>query len=63
MMAALKIYIFFSPLVNAHKHNFNEFTKYADVNSFVDMYILIEIIKSTDVGWQSFYFVKEKSGK
>ena len=45
------------------EHNFNEFTKYADVNSFVDMYILDEIIKSTDVGWQSFYFVKEKGGK
>ena len=44
-------------------HNFNEFIKYADVNSFVDMYILNEIIKSTDVGWQSFYFVKEKEGK
>lgn len=44
-------------------HDFNEFIKYADVNSFVDMYILTEIIKSTDVGWQSFYFVKEKDGK
>ena len=44
-------------------HDFNEFIKYADVNSFVDMYILNEVIKSTDVGWQSFYFVKDKSGK
>lgn len=44
-------------------HDYNEFIKYADVDSFVDMYILTEIIKSTDVGWQSFYFVKEKSGK
>ena len=39
------------------------FKKYADVDSFVDMYLLDEIIKSTDVGWQSFYFVKEKEGK
>lgn len=44
-------------------HDFEEFEKYADVNSFVDMYLLDEIIKSTDVGWQSFYFVKEKEGK
>lgn len=44
-------------------HDLNEFSKYADVNSFVDMYILDEILKSTDVGWQSFYFVKEKGGK
>ena len=44
-------------------HDFNEFSKYADVNSFVDMYILDEVLKSTDVGWQSFYFVKEKGGK
>ena len=44
-------------------HDLEEFEKYADVDSFVDMYILDEIIKSTDVGWQSFYFVKEKSGK
>ena len=27
------------------------------------MYILNEVIKNTDVGWQSFYFVKEKGGK
>jgi len=44
-------------------HDYNEFIQYADVNSFVDMYLLDEILKSTDVGWQSFYFVKEKSGK
>ena len=44
-------------------HDLGEFEKYADVNSFVDMYLLDEIIKSTDVGWQSFYFVKENGGK
>ena len=44
-------------------HDFEEFKKYADIDSFVDMYLLDEIIKSTDVGWQSFYFVKEKEGK
>ena len=44
-------------------HDYNEFIKYADVDSFVDMYILNEVIKNTDVGWQSFYFVKEKGGK
>lgn len=44
-------------------HDLDEFEKYADVNSFVDMYLLDEIIKNTDVGWQSFYFVKEKAGK
>ena len=44
-------------------HDLEEFKKYADVDSFVDMYLLDEIIKSTDVGWQSFFFVKEKGGK
>ena len=44
-------------------HDLEEFEKYADIDSFVDMYLLDEIIKSTDVGWQSFYFVKDKGGK
>ena len=47
----------------AFNHDLEEFEKYADIDSFVDMYLLDEIIKSTDVGWQSFYFVKDKGGK
>jgi hypothetical protein len=55
---------YFNEMFNAvFNHNLEEFKKYADVDSFVDMYLLDEIIKSTDVGWQSFFFVKEKGGK
>ena len=55
---------YFNEMFNAvFNHDLEEFKKYADVDSFVDMYLLDEIIKSTDVGWQSFFFVKEKGGK
>ncbi len=43
--------------------NFNEFSKYADVDSFVDMYILHELFKNTDAGWSSFYISKRAGEK
>ncbi len=36
---------------------------YLDIDSFVDMYILQEITKNIDVGWSSFFFVKNANGK
>lgn len=43
--------------------NWNDFSKYADVDSFVDMYILHELFKNTDAGWSSFYISREAGGK
>ena len=37
--------------------------KYLDLPSFVDTYILQEIVKNIDVGWSSFFFVKHAGGK
>jgi uncharacterized repeat protein (TIGR02543 family) len=42
---------------------FQTFAEFADVNSFVDMYILHELLKNTDTGWSSFYMYKEAGGK
>lgn len=39
------------------------FKENADVNSFVDMYILHELFKNTDTGWSSFYMYKKPGGK
>lgn len=39
------------------------FKKYADINSFIDMYILHELFKNTDTGWSSFYMMKKPGGK
>jgi uncharacterized repeat protein (TIGR02543 family) len=39
------------------------FAEFADVDSFVDMYILHELLKNTDTGWSSFYMYKEAGGK
>lgn len=39
------------------------FVEHADVESFVDMYILHELFKNTDTGWSSFYMYKEAGGK
>jgi hypothetical protein len=39
------------------------FVEFADVDSFVDMYILHELLKNTDTGWSSFYMYKEAGGK
>ena len=42
---------------------FDTFAEFADVDSFVDMYILNELLKNTDTGWSSFYMAKETGGK
>ncbi len=34
-----------------------------DVDSFVDAYILEEVAKNLDMGWDSFYLTKDKGGK
>lgn len=43
--------------------DYNAFKQYADVNSFIDMYLLHELFKNTDTGWSSFYMVKKPGGK
>lgn len=37
--------------------------EYIDIGSFIDMYILQETVKNIDVGWSSFFLVKEAGGK
>lgn len=44
-------------------NNFETFSELADVDSFVDMYIIHELFKNTDTGWSSFYFYKKAGGK
>jgi len=39
------------------------FREYADVDSFVDMYILHELFKNIDTGYSSFYIYREPGGK
>lgn len=39
------------------------FMEYADINSFIDMYLLHELFKNTDTGWSSFYMYKKPGGK
>ena len=41
----------------------NAFRQLADINSFIDMYLLHEIFKNTDTGWSSFYMYKKPGGK
>lgn len=43
--------------------DFEKFAELADVESFVDMYILHELYKNTDTGWSSFYVYKKAGGK
>jgi hypothetical protein len=43
--------------------NLNTFMEYADINSFIDMYLLHELFKNSDTGWSSFYMYKKPSGK
>jgi hypothetical protein len=42
---------------------YETFAEHADVPSFVDMYILNELLKNTDTGWSSFYMYKKAGGK
>lgn len=43
--------------------DFATFSALADVNSFVDMYLLHELYKNTDAGWSSFFICKKPGGK
>lgn len=39
------------------------FMEYVDINSFIDMYILHELLKNSDTGWSSFHLYKKAGGK
>ena len=43
--------------------NYAKFAELADVQSFVDMYILHELFKNVDTGYSSFYMYKKPNGK
>ncbi len=43
--------------------NYEQFCEYADKDSFIDMYILHELLKNTDTGWSSFYLSKKPGEK
>lgn len=43
--------------------DYNTFSELADVDSFVDMYILSELFKNVDTGYSSFYLYKKPNGK
>ncbi len=43
--------------------NYAKFSELADVQSFVDMYILHELFKNVDTGYSSFYMYKKPNGK
>lgn len=47
----------------ALRGDFETFSQLADVDSFVDMYILHELFKNTDTGYSSFYLYKKPGGK
>jgi len=40
-----------------------EIEKYIDINSYVDTYLVEEITKNLDLGWDSYYLHKDKGGK
>lgn len=42
---------------------YETFKEKADINSFIDMYILHELFKNSDTGWSSFYMYKKPNGK
>lgn len=61
-VAYIKDYV--SKVYNAaYSQDFDTFAELADVNSFVDMYILHELFKNVDTGWSSFYLYKKAGGK
>lgn len=43
--------------------NYEAFAALADVDSFIDMYILHELFKNVDTGYSSFYLYKKPGGK
>lgn len=48
---------------SALQKDFETFSSLADINSFVDMYLLHELFKNTDTGFSSFYLYKKAGGK
>ncbi len=40
-----------------------EVEKYIDINSYIDTYLVEEITKNLDLGWDSYYLHKDKGGK
>ncbi len=44
-------------------NTYHAFLEHVDIDSFVDMYILNELMKNTDTGWSSFYMYKKPGGK
>src|SRR5690554_505978 len=44
-------------------NTYHTFLEHVDIDSFVDMYILNELMKNTDTGWSSFYMYKKPGGK
>lgn len=47
----------------ALNHDFETFSNLADIDSFVDMYLIHELFKNVDTGWSSFYMYKKPNGK
>ena len=45
------------------KGDYDEVSRYIDLDSFIDMYILHELSRNGDVGWSSFYMVKKAGDK
>ncbi len=43
--------------------DFEAFGEYADIDSFIDMYILHEFFKNIDTGYSSFFIYREPGGK
>jgi hypothetical protein len=43
--------------------SYEEVSKYIDLPSFIDMYLLHELSRNGDVGWSSFYMVKKAGDK
>lgn len=60
----LYVFYYMQDCVNALKSgSWDEVTNLLDVDSFVDTYIIQELMGNIDVGRYSFYLYKEKSGK
>lgn len=48
----------------AKKGTYSEVSRYLDLNSVVDMYLICEYMRNWDAGWSSFYmYTKEEDGK
>lgn len=50
-------------VTGAISKDFDKFSMYADVDSFVDMYLLHELFKNIDTGYSSFYIYRHEGSK